>query len=249
MMVLPLRAQEPVYWDVVQQIREEAFTHSQVMETASWLCDVFGPRNAKSPSYIAAAKWAESELNEYGLSNVHLEPYEFGTGYVNEYVSVHLMKPRYMPIIAYPVTWSSGTNGKIQGPVVYINFEDIAAKADLDTYRGKLKNAIVFTKPKQEISPHFEGLIESYSDAELDERAKIRIGQKEERQRRRRTHPEDELTRQQIIDILFEEGAAVMAGPDGRNDFGNIAVENSRYTMEKAPWEEGAITPPPEKTA
>ncbi len=47
-----IKAQEPVYWDVVQQIREEGFERSEVMETASYLTDVFGPRLAHSPSYL-----------------------------------------------------------------------------------------------------------------------------------------------------------------------------------------------------
>ena len=57
-----LEAAEPVHWEVVQKIREEAFENSHVMENASWLTDVFGPRNAKSPSYIAAAEWARDQL-------------------------------------------------------------------------------------------------------------------------------------------------------------------------------------------
>ena len=128
--------QEPVYWDVVQQIMQEAFENSHVMGNASWLTDVFGPRNAKSPGYIAAAKWARDRSREYGLSDAHLEPYEFGVGYVNEYISVHMMEPRYMPIIAYPATWSKGTDGKVRGPAVYINFNEITSEKDLEPYSG-----------------------------------------------------------------------------------------------------------------
>ena len=64
MSVSSVHAQEPVYWDVVQKIMEEAFENSQAMENASWLSDVFGPRNAKSPAYIAAANWAKNKLVE-----------------------------------------------------------------------------------------------------------------------------------------------------------------------------------------
>ena len=149
MLVSNVNAQEPVYWDVVQKIMEEAFEHSQVMENASWLTDVFGPRNAKSPSYIAAAKWVKKRLEEYGLSKAKLEPYKFGVGYVNEFISIHMMAPQYMPIIAYPATWSAGTKGKVRGPVVYINFDEVASKADLDKYKGKLRNVIIFTRSKK----------------------------------------------------------------------------------------------------
>jgi hypothetical protein len=51
--VFSLRAQEKVCWDVVEKTMEEGFEHSQVMENASWLTEVFGPRNAKSSSPIA----------------------------------------------------------------------------------------------------------------------------------------------------------------------------------------------------
>ena len=61
------QAQEPVYWDIVQQIREEAFENSQVMENASWLCDVFGPRNAQTAAYFESAQWAKKRLEEFGL--------------------------------------------------------------------------------------------------------------------------------------------------------------------------------------
>ena len=55
-------SQEKVYWDVVQKIRDEGFKRSKVMETASYLTDVYGPRLAHSPSYNAAAEWAKSRL-------------------------------------------------------------------------------------------------------------------------------------------------------------------------------------------
>ena len=88
---VPIIAQEPVYWDVVQQIMEEAFENSQVMENASWLTDVFGPRNSKSSGYVEASEWAKERLKKYGLSNTRLEPFEFGVGWENKYTSIHMM--------------------------------------------------------------------------------------------------------------------------------------------------------------
>ena len=49
-------AEEKIYWDVVEKIREEAFENSHVMEDVSWLVDVFGPRNSKSSGYLKAAE-------------------------------------------------------------------------------------------------------------------------------------------------------------------------------------------------
>ena len=157
-----LAAQEPVYWDVVQQIMEEAFENSQVMENASWLTDVFGPRNSKSSGYVEASEWAKERLKEYGLSNARLEPFEFGVGWENKYTSIHMMTPQYMPIIAYPAPWSRGTNGKILAPAIHINFDEIKSKAELDKYGKKIKGAMIFMQPKQKITPRYEPLTRSY---------------------------------------------------------------------------------------
>jgi carboxypeptidase Q len=244
--VSSVSAQEPVYWDVVDKIMEEAFENSDVMENASWLSDVFGPRNAKSPSYIAAAEWAKKRLEEYGLSNAALEPYEFGFGYVNEYISVHMMSPQYMPIIAYPTTWSAGTDGKVRGPVIYINFDEITSKEDLEQYRGKLRNAIIFTRPKQEITPHFEPMATRFTKEQLDELARIPVGPRVPEERRGRSPGRERLSRQQIIDFVFAEGTAAIVRTDGQSDFGTVVVANSRYTIETKPWEENAPSPPTE---
>ncbi len=47
-------AQEPVHWDVFDEILDEAFERSEVMENAGWLTDVYGPRNSKSSGYVDA---------------------------------------------------------------------------------------------------------------------------------------------------------------------------------------------------
>ena len=73
-LTLSSRPQEKVHWDVVQKIMEEAFENSHVMENASWLCDVFGPRNAKSSHFRAAAKWAKKRLKSMVSPMPHLIP-------------------------------------------------------------------------------------------------------------------------------------------------------------------------------
>ena len=247
MSVSSVHAQEPVYWDVVQKIMEEAFENSQAMENASWLSDVFGPRNAKSPSYIAAAKWVRDRLKEYGLTNAKLEPYEFEVGYVYEYISVHMITPQYMPIIAYPATWSAGTDGKVRGQAVYIDFEEITSEADLEPYRGKLRNAVILTHPKQQLSPHFEPMAYTFTDEQLDEMAKIPVGPRTTEERGRRQPDESErMSRQEIIDFVFGEGAAAIVRTDGANDFGTVVVANNDYTLRNRLWEEDAPFRPTE---
>ena len=247
-----LRAQEPVYRDVVKKIMKEAFEHSQVMENAGWVCDVFGPRNAKTPSYLAAAKWTKERLEEYGLSNAKLEPYEFGVGWENEYTSVHMIAPRYMPIIAYPAPWSAGTDGKIRARVVPINLEEINSEADLEKYRGKLRNAIVFMVPKQKITAHFEPMATRFTDEQLDEMAKIPIGPrvfKKSPERRsdlnnpKRTKNVGGALYSKDTDFLFAEGAVAIVRTDGHNDFGTVDTGVGGYAHEKRMWETNAPSP------
>jgi len=249
MLVSSVSAEEKVRWDVVDKMMEEAFENSQVMENASWLTDVFGPRNAKSPSYIASAKWARDRLKGYGLSNAVLEPYKFDVGYVYEYISVHMMSPQYMPIIAYPATWSAGTDGKVRGQAVYINFDEINSEADLKQYRGKLRNAVILTHPKQILTQRFDAPATRYTEEELDEMARIPVGPRvtEERRRRERGESESErISRQEIIDFVFGEGCAAIVRTDGRSDFGTVVVENTDYTLTNRLWEKDAPFRPTE---
>ena len=232
-------AEEPVHWGVVDTIMTEAFEHSEVMDNASWLTDVYGPRNSKSPSYIGAANWAKDKLLSYGLSNAIVEPYKFGVGYVNEYISVHMMTPQYMPIIVYPATWSSGTNGKVTGHAVYINLNEIGTKEELEQYKGKLQNAVVLANPKQKLSPHFEAPAKRYTTEQLDDMAKIKVGPRDIQERGRRNREEsDRLTQKQILQFLFDEGTIAVVRTDGRSDFGTVVVENNSYTMNNRLWEE-----------
>jgi len=53
---------EPVYYDVVQKIMDYEFANSDVMANADWLCNVFGPRNVKTPVYRASAEWVRDRL-------------------------------------------------------------------------------------------------------------------------------------------------------------------------------------------
>lgn len=236
----PSLADEPVHWDVVDQIMAEAFNHSQVMENAGWLTDVFGPRNSKSSGYMMAAQWTKKRLAEYGLSNARLEPFEFGVGWENKFTSIHMMTPQYMPIIAYPAAWSKGTDGKIRANVTYVNTHEIAFEEDLNTYRGKVKDRIVFVEPIRELTPHLEPTVANYSKEELDEMSKIPIVPAEPRQRRSR---DEGLSREVIWDFLLAQGAIAIVRTDGKNDFGTVDGAVNGYAMVNKMWDVDA--PPP----
>ncbi len=235
----PAGAQETVYWDVAQQIRNEGFNNSHIMEDVSYMTDVFGPRLAKSPSYLESVEWLKEKLEEYGLKNVVLDPYELGVGWRNDYTSVHMMTPQYMPIIAYPESWSSPTNGKIRGPVVYINFRDIKSLSDLAQYRGELKNAIIFSNPEQKMKLGWEPEAIVYTDEQLDRMAETPIIPPPPSVRRRDS---DSLPWRQIVNFLMDESIAAIVKTDNFHDDGTVRVTRLPGT----PWAPDA---PPNPTS
>ena len=130
--------------DVLQRIRSEAFTRSQVMGMFDHLVTVIGPRLTGSPEYKAAAEWSREKLSSFGLQNARLEPFEFGRGWVLDALVVEMVEPRYMPLIGYAEGWSASTAGEIVGQPVFIGnrtADEVAAMKD------RLSGAIVLSQP------------------------------------------------------------------------------------------------------
>src|SRR5437764_14361776 len=96
--------QERVDLDAIYKIKDEGLNHSQVMDTMSWLCDVYGARLTNSPAIKNAAEWVRNKLIAYELVNVKLEPWTnpFGRGWSNERMSAQVVSSPAFPVIAYP---------------------------------------------------------------------------------------------------------------------------------------------------
>jgi hypothetical protein len=156
---------EKIDQEMMKKIREEGMQRSQVMETLSWLTDVHGPRLTNSPQFNRACEWAKGRLTEWGLQNATLEAWgPFGRGWSLEGFSANIVKPDFIPLIAYPKAWSPSTNGVVRGPVVYL---EAKTAADLDKYKGKLKGAIVLISPPRELQAHFKPEGTRATDEEL----------------------------------------------------------------------------------
>ena len=74
---LPLVASEQIDYDGINKIKQQGLdpTNSKVMETMSYLTDVYGPRLTGSPNVQKAGDWAVAKMKEWGLVNVSLEPW------------------------------------------------------------------------------------------------------------------------------------------------------------------------------
>src|SRR5438309_2355993 len=105
-------AQEKIDGVMMEKIRQEGLNNSKVMDIAFHLTDASGPRLTNSPGFFRAANYAKQQLSQWGLSNAMLDPWgEFGKGWELQKSYIAMTVPYYKNIIAYPQTWTAGTNG------------------------------------------------------------------------------------------------------------------------------------------
>ena len=216
--VVPLGAQAPSTSDLnaIQQIKDEGFNRSQVMDIMSYLTDVYGPRLTNSPNIKQAADWTMDKMKEWQLANVHLEKWgPFGKGWSNERCSLQAISPRPFPLIAYAKAWTPGTNGVVTGEAVWA---PIQKAEDLEQYRGKLKGKFVLTAQQPEMPSRTEGQFHRYTDTELTQEAtqEVPVARGPE-DRFARFRAQRELN-EKIQKFLVEEGVAAWLEPSPGDD-------------------------------
>lgn len=229
-------AQEKIDWQAVQKIRHEGLQNSQVMETLSYLADVYGPRLTNSPNYFKAANWAKDKLTEWGLENASLEPWgTFGKGWSLEKLTVEMTAPTYTPILAYPKAWTAGTNGTITGKPVLVEVED---ESDLDQYRGKLKGKIVLTRPARDLETKFESMAKRYDEDDLHDLAMApEPGRSSPYAARMAEYRKRRAFMRKLQAFIKEEGVGVLLEPSSR-DHGIMRVGSAgrrSYTLDAEP--------------
>ncbi|HLH01848.1 MAG TPA: M20/M25/M40 family metallo-hydrolase [Bryobacteraceae bacterium] len=178
----PAWPQQPDHsYEIVGKIKTEAFDHSQVMDTLEALTDLHGPRLTASPEFKDAADWAMGRLKEYGIENVHGEPWgPFGRSWSIESYELEMTQPRYSNLVAAPLAWSAGTNGEKSGQAIYAPIKASGNRYDIKVqeqalekyeaeWKGKLKGKIVLVTELSEPKPATKPLFRRYTDAELAE--------------------------------------------------------------------------------
>ena len=175
---VPAHAQVSVDQNIIDQIREEVATNSQVMDYAFVLSERFGPRLTGTPAFREAGDWADSVLTDLGLA-VHKESIDWGRGWTVERASLSILEPHASSLVVSAVPWSPATDGPAEGaalllplpgwetPALYRNF--------FDTWRGRLEGRIILATPAipQDEAYHNELIPHRLTDDELTERIRL----------------------------------------------------------------------------
>ena len=141
MLLNPVFNQELVNEELNKIIRKHGLENSQVIDIASWITDIYGPRLTGSPMLDKATIWATEKLEEWGMKNVHTEEWgPFGRGWEMKHFELHATSPNYFPIIAYPKAWSPSTKGLVTGQVIYLAANN---EEELKLYKGQLGGKFV----------------------------------------------------------------------------------------------------------
>jgi carboxypeptidase Q len=222
-------AQEPVDQQMISKFKMEGFQNSKVMETVSYLTDVYGPRLSGSPNLKAASEWSRDRLAEWGLANAHLEPWgTFGRGWSVKKISVEMVAPQYMPIIAYPKAWTPSTSSPVRGKPMVV---DVKTKEDFNKYRGKLRGAIVMNGALSKPNPHFDADAQRFNEQELSSQSQAlapldsKSYLESEKEWKKTIAARDEITK-----FFYDEGVAVLIEPSER-DHGVVRVMRQSYTL------------------
>ena len=160
-------AQETVDMAMMQKIKDEEKTNSQIAMIAHNITDVCGPRLTNSPGYSRALDWVTTISKQWGLQNAGREAWgEFGKGWSNEVGSLALTAPYYENIIAYPVPWCKSTGKALRTELIMLERFDSAA---IDKLGDAIKGKIVIIKPGSSSIPDaFKPFASRYGDSSLD---------------------------------------------------------------------------------
>jgi carboxypeptidase Q len=224
------RPSDAIDLGVLSRLREEATARSQVMDTASYLTDVYGPRLTGSPTIRQAAEWTMNRMREWGLTAVHLESFPFGRGWQNHRFVAQMVAPHASPLIGFPKAWTPGTKGPVTADAV---LAVIARDEDFAKYHGTLAGKIVLSAEAPDVAAVFTPRGRRYTDDDL-----ARITRPP--QPRPRATPNQEARNRQAVErkkpqFFLDEGVVAVVEPSPRGSGGTVFVQGGGSRDPKAP--------------
>ena len=241
----PLAAQARLDPAINERIRQEANSHSQIMKTLHVLADVYGPRVTGSPSLKAAGEWAIKQMQSWGFSNGHLEPWDFGhPGWVNERFSAHIIAPVKDQLTCEVLAWTPGTDGPVAAQAYQLPMPDRPTPeklaAFLESEKPRVKGRIVLVGTHTMVPVVIEPPAKRRSDAQLREQydPDNPNGGRSGRGGGRGDQPAPPMTTRQIDEqvnaFLVANGAKLQVNDAAREHGQIIAFNNRSYDLAKA---------------
>jgi carboxypeptidase Q len=132
------------------RIIDEIHDSSEAMANLEYLSDSIGARMTGSPQLKKANDWTKEKFAQYGLTNVHLEPWTIARAWTRGTAHARIVAPAEHPLTIAAAAWSPSTPGTVQGPVVYFN---ATKKEEFAKFQGKLKGAVVIYQEPESLSP------------------------------------------------------------------------------------------------
>lgn len=146
---LPLLAQSTATTsDIQARIGSEGTERSQIMKVMHMLTDIYGPRLTGSPNHHQAAAWTIKQMQEWGMQNGRLEPWNFGhPGWLNERLSAHIISPVKDSLVCEVLAWTPGTEGTVTARAYQLLVPERPTKEELDAFfaqeKAKVRGNIV----------------------------------------------------------------------------------------------------------
>jgi len=245
--VVNVAAQEVIDTEMNWRIRQEATTNSQIMSTLHKLTDLYGPRLTGSPNLRAAGQWAIEQLQAWGLTNGHLEPFEFGyPGWSNEQLSVHVVSPVTDALVVEALAWTPGTDGPVRAPVYHLTVPRRPTASELDVHLESawvhIAGAVVLVGEPVTVGVTMTGDARRREGAQLDRNfRRLPSGSGRGGGARSRGGEEEvdpSLTAREVearIAVFLRDAGAVARVNDAGRDHGQIrAFQNRTYDVEQA---------------
>ncbi|TYZ11946.1 M20/M25/M40 family metallo-hydrolase [Hymenobacter lutimineralis] len=238
----PVVAQQGTKADAatLAKIKDEGLNRSKVMDTAFYLTDVCGPRLANSEGLNRANEWTKKQLADWGLAKAAIEPWgTFGRGWDIEKSYVAMTAPYYHTLIGAPKAWTPGTNGALKKAVVVVK---AATEAELDKYKGQLRDKIVLLNVTNVPKPSFEPDARRYTDEELKKMADFKpeaptTARPADAEAEKRLAERKALMalRTKLADMLVSEGAAAVLSSRGGSDGTFFTSNGAPYAVDAKP--------------
>jgi hypothetical protein len=157
---------------ITARIIDTGLNHGEVTQTIQYLSDRIGGRLTNSPAMRQAETWTQSKYKGWGLSNVHLEPFDFGRGWSIDSIAVRMTAPRSVVLHAIPVAWTPGTGAALNAPVIVA---PMRRDRDFDKWKGKLAGKIVLVSLPDMAGEPKDAPFERYSSEEIAKLDKYEI--------------------------------------------------------------------------